>query len=201
MAFSESVSESGIINTARLEPATADAMSGFAHFPDGGNVVVSDGLISQDSSGCAPDTKRSIRRMRARNEKICPIDRFQLNNGEEKGHQIPPTAPNAQEGGGGQNSGGNGEPQRRLLFPPKDDTMSYLFMPVENRPKRDSEICPDHLHPVPVCGRPSDAYALIYPDTADLTIEPCYPCTYFSALSFYYDKPVKTLCFQHVDED
>lgn len=188
MAFSESLPESGIINTARLAPGTTDASSGFAQFPDGGNVVVSDGLISQGSSGCTPDTKGRIHRMRARNEWICPIGRLQLNNGEEKGRQTLPTAPNAQQGGAGQNSGGNGEPKRRLLFPPKDDTMSYLFMPVGNRPKQDSEICPDNMHPVPVCGRPSDAYALMYSDTADLTIEPCYPCRCFYTLGFYYDK-------------
>lgn len=188
MAFSESVPESGIINTARLAPATTDASSGFAQFPDGGNVVTSDEFISQGSSGCAPDTKRRIRRMRAMNEKICPVDRLQLNNGEEKWRQNLPTAPNSQQGGGGQDSVGNGEQKRRLLFPAKDDTMSYLFMPVENRPKQNLEICPDRMHPVPVCGKVSDAYALMYPDTADLTIEPCYPCTFFSALSFSYDK-------------
>lgn len=179
MGFSEPLPESGITNTAKLAPATTDESSQLAQFPDGGNLVSSDELIAQGSSGCASDTKRLPRRMRARDEKICPIDRLQLNNGEEKGPQPLPTAPNAQQEGGGPNGDENGRPKRRLLFPPKDDTMSYLFMPVANRPQPNSEICPDLMHPVPVCARPINAYALMYPDVSDLTIDPCYPCTFF----------------------
>ena len=188
MDFSESLPESGIINTPRLAPATTDSSSEFTQFPDGGNLASSDELIAQGSSGCAYDAKRLPRRMRARNEKICPIDRLQLNDGEDKGPQPLPTAPNAQQGGGGPDSGGNGRPKRRVYFPPKDDTMSYLFMPVENRPRPNSEICQDPMHPVPVCARPVNAYALMYADIPNLTIDPCYLCTFFSALSFFHDK-------------
>lgn len=188
MDFSESLPEGGIINTPKLAPATTDASSEFSQFPDGGNLASSDELIAQGSGGCASDTKRPPRRMRARDGKICPIDPLQLNDGEEKGPQSPPTAPNAQQGGGGPDSGENGKPKRRVLFPPKDDTMSYLFMPLENRPKPDSNICPDSMHPVPVCARPINAYALMYPESPGLTIDPCYPCTFFSALSFFHEK-------------
>lgn len=198
MAFSEQAPQSGIINTATLAPANPDASSEFAQIPDGGNVVSSDELVAQGSNDCGSDTKRLPRKMRARNEKVCPIDSLPLNNGEENGRQLLPTVPNAQQGGGGQNSGGNGEPKRRLLFPPKDDTNSYLFIPDENRPKRNANLCPEPMHPVPVCGRPSDASALMYPDTADLTIDPCYPCTFFCCLELF--PMINPFCFQHGDE-
>lgn len=180
IAFSDPVPESGITNTASLVPASRDAGSEFAQIPDDGNVVSSDELVAQGNYDCGSDTKRLPRKMRARDGQICPADSLQLNNGEENVRHSSPTAPNAQQGGGGQNSGGNPEPKRRLLFPPKDDTNAYLFVPNENRPKPNSDICPDPMHPVPVCGQSSDAYDLMYPDTADLTIEPCYPCTFAS---------------------
>lgn len=165
IAFSDPLPESGIINTASLAPATpADASSKFAQIPEDGSVVSSDELgAAQGSIGYGSNTKRLSRKMRTGDEKMCLIDGFQLNNGEENVRQLSPTVPNAQQGGAGQNSGENGEPQRRLLFAPKDDTNSYFFVPNGNRPRRNSEICPKPMHPVPVCGRPSDAYALIYP--------------------------------------
>ena len=175
MTFYEPLPESGTVNTASLAPATPDAFASIAVW---GNAESSDELVAQGNNDCAADTKRLPRKMRARDENMCSVDNLQLNNGEESGSQLPPTAPNAQQGQSGQNSGGIGEPKRRLLFPPKDDTNSYLFIPDEYRPKRNSDICPEPKHPVPVCGRPSDAYDLIYPDTAGLTIDPCFPCTF-----------------------
>lgn len=185
MDFSESLPESRIINTPSLAPATTDSSSGFAQFPDGGSLASSDEIIPQGNSGCPSDTKRLPRRMRARNEKMCPIDRLQLNGGRDKGPQPLPTPPNAQQGGGGPDSGENGTPKRRIFFPPKDDIFSYLFMPVENRPKPNSEICQNPMHPVPVCARPINAYALMY-ENPGLTIDPCYLCTFFSVLSFFF---------------
>lgn len=179
ITFSYPVAESGITNAAILAPANPDASSEFAQIPDGGNVVSLDELVAQGSNDCGSGTKRLPRKMRARDKKICPIDSLQLNNEEENVRQLFLTTPKAQQDRDGENSGGNGEPKRRLLFSPKDDTNSYLFVPDENRPKRNSDICPEPMHPVPVCGRPSDAYTLMYPDTADLTIEPCYPCTFY----------------------
>lgn len=189
IAFADPVPlpESGTTNTAAsLAPATPDASSEFAQIPDGGNnEVSSDELVAQASSnGCRSNTKRLSRKMRARDDLMCPIDGFQLNNGEDNSvRQLSPTLPNAPQGGGsGQNSGGNGEPQRRLLFAPKDDTNSYFFLPNRNRPNQNSEICPEPMHSVPVCGRPSDAYDMIYADNSGLTIDPCYPCTFFHLL-------------------
>lgn len=178
IAFSEQLPESGIINTATPAPATPDASKEFADIPVWGNAVSSGELVAQGNNDCATDTRRIPRKMRARDEKICPMDSLQFKTGEENGRQPPQTSPNAQQGEHGQNNGGIGEPKRHLLFPPKDDAKSYLFIPDENRPKRNSDICPEPMHPVPVCGRPSDAYALIYPDIAGLTIEPCYTCTF-----------------------
>lgn len=196
IAFSDPVPESGVTNTASLASATPDASREFAQIPEDGNIVGSAELVAQGSNGCGSNPKRISRKMRARDWEMCPIDGFQLNNGEENVRQLPPTVPNAQQGGGGQNSGGNGEPQRRLLFAPNDDTNSYFFVPNGNRPKRNSEICPEPMHPVPVCGRPSDAYALMYADTTGLTIEPCYPCTFLSStLSFF--QLIEAHSFQH----
>lgn len=198
IAFSDPLPESGIINTASLAPATpADASSKFAQIPDDGNVVSSDELgAAQGSIGYGSNTKRLSRKMRTGDEKMCPIDGFQLNNGEENVRQLSHTVPNAQQGGAGQISGENCEPQRRLLFAPKDDTNSYFFVPNRNRPKRNSEICPKPMHPVPVYGRSSDAYALIYPNTTDLTIEPCYHYMFLSStLSFF--QLIVAYCFRH----
>lgn len=183
IAFSDPVPDIGITNhAASLAPATPGATSEFALIPSGGNVVSSDELVAQASSGCGSNTKRLPRKMRARDEMMCPIDGFQLNDGEENVRQLLPIVPNAQQGGGGQNSGGNGEPQRRLLFAPKDDANSYFFVPKRNRPKQNSEICPEPMHSVPVCGRPSDASALMDADNSHLTIEPCYPCKFLSSI-------------------
>lgn len=181
IAFSDPVPKSGITNAASLAPATPGASSEFALIPDGGNVVSSDELVAQASNGCGSNTKGLSRNVRARrDEMMCPIDGFQLNDGEENVRQLFPIVPNAQQGGGGQNSGGgNGEPQRRLLFAPKDDTNSYFFVPKRNRPNQNSEICPEPMRSVPVCGRPSDAYTAMDTDNSDLTIEPCLPCTFF----------------------
>lgn len=180
------VAESGITNTAAsLRPATQDAISEFAQIPNGSNnEVSSEELVAQTSNGCRSNNKRLSRKMRARDELMCPIDSFQLNNDWEDNsvrQQSPPSVLNApQSGGDGQNSGGNGEePTRRLLLAPKDDTNSYFFLPDRNRPKRNPEICPEPMHTVPVCGRPSDAYDMIYADNSGLTVDPCYPCTSF----------------------
>lgn len=179
------VPEGGITNTASLAHATQDASSEFAQIPGDGTEVSSDELVAQTSNGCRSNSKRLSRKMRARDELMCPIDGFQLNNGDDNVRQPSPTSPKApQGGGGGQNSGGNGEPRRRLLFAPKDDTNSYFFLPNRNRAKQNSEICPEPMHSVPVCGRPSDAYAIYYTDNSDLTIEPCYPCTFFIIFLF-----------------
>lgn len=200
IAFSDPVPESGITNAASLAHATPGADSEFALLPDGGNVVSSDELVAQAASnGCGSNTRRLSRKMRARSdEMMCPIDGFQLNDdGKENVRQLlSPTVPNAQQSGGGPNSGGNGEPQRRLMFAPKDDTNAYFFVPKRNRPKQNSEICPEPMHSVPVCGRPSDAYdALMDTANSHLTIEPCYPCTFFIfyislAFSQLIEKPI-----------
>lgn len=82
ITFSNPVPESGVTNTASLAPATPDASSEFAQIPAGGNGVSSEELVAQASNSWRSNTKRSSRKMRARDEKICPIDGFQLNNGE-----------------------------------------------------------------------------------------------------------------------
>lgn len=123
MSFSEPLPESGTINTASLAPTTPDARNEFVINPAVGNAVSSDGLVAQGSNDSAPDTKRLPRKIRARDEKMCPLDKLQLNNGEENGRQPPPTGPNAQQGGSRQNSGRWPKPKPRLLFPPQDDEM------------------------------------------------------------------------------
>lgn len=108
---------------------------------------------------------------------MCPMDKLQLNNGEENERQPPPTGPNAQQDGSRQNSGGRPKPKLCLLFPPQDDEMSYMFIEAYERPKPNSEICPEPMHLVPVCGTPIDAYDLVY--LVDLTIEPSFLHVYF----------------------
>lgn len=139
--------------------------------------------VAQGSNRCASDTERLPRRMRARDDKSCAADLLQLNNGEKKGRQRSPVEPNAQQGGGGQNSDGNDYPDRRVILPSEDDIVQNLFIPKENRPKPNSELCPGFLHPIPVCAKPSDAYLSIYPVPGRLTLDPCYPCKFFFSAS------------------
>lgn len=163
----------------RLALANSDGSSEFAQSPSGSNVVSSEIPIAQGSSRCAFDTKRFPGRMRARDERSCAADLLQLNHGEEKGRQLLPVEPNAQQGGGGQNNDGSGHPDRRVILPSKDDIVQNLFIPEENRPRPNSELCSDPLHPIPVCAKPSGAYLSIYPVPGRLMVNPCYPCTFF----------------------
>lgn len=178
MVSSEWVPSNGITNSARLALAKSNGRSEFT--PDGSNVVSSKISINPGSSRCAVDTKRLPRRMRARDVKSCTAaDILQLHNGEEKGRPFLPVEPKVQQGGGGQNSDGSGYPERRVILPSTDDIVQNLFIPEENRPKPNSQLCPDPLHPVPVCGKPGDAYLSTYPVPGRLIVDPCYPCTCF----------------------
>ena len=195
MAPSESVLDNEIINSPTLALATTDGVSEFAQPPNGGNGVSSDMLIAQGSSGCASSSERLPRKIRARDEKICPTDRLQLNGGEEKGR---PAAPNGQQDGGGQNSGGSGDPKPQVMIPPKDAKLPYVFMPKGDRPKEDPELCPVAMYPVPVCGRPSDAYISTSPYPGQLTVDPCYRCMFFFShldLFFHDDSAQKVFFF------
>lgn len=186
MVSSEWVPGNGITNSARPALANSDGRNEFIQPPGGSNVVSSEIPIAQGRSRCAFDTKGLPRRMRARGGESCAADLLQLNNGEEKGRQLLPVEPNAQQGGGGQNNDGSGYPDRRVILPSTDDIVQDLFIPKENRPKPNSELCPDPLHPVPVCGKPSNAYLSIYPVPGRLTVNPCYLCTFFSSVSIFF---------------
>lgn len=186
MVSSEWVPGNGITNSARLALANSDGSSESAQPPGGSNVVSSEIPIAQGSSRCAFGTKRLPRRIRARGKESCAADLLQLNNGEEKGRQLLPVEPNTQQGGGGQNNDGSGYPDRRVILPSTDDIVQNLFIPKENRPKPNSELCPDPLHPIPVCGKPSDAYLSIYPVPGRLTVNPCYLCMFFSTVSICF---------------
>lgn len=177
MVTSKWVPGNGITNIARLALANSDGSSKFEQTPGGSNLVSSEILISQGTHRCAFDTKQLPRRIRARDESSCAAEFLQLNNGEEKGRQFHLVEPNAQQGGAGQNDDGSDYPERRVILPSENDILQNLFIPKESRPKPNSELCPDPLHPVPVCGKPSDAYLSIYPVPGRLIVDPCYPCT------------------------
>lgn len=79
---------------------------------------------------------------------MCPMGKLQLNNGEEIGRQ---PGPNAQQGDSRQNSGGRPKPKPRVLFPPQDDEMSYMFIEAYKRPKPNSAICPEPHRRIRFC--------------------------------------------------
>lgn len=176
-----------ITNNARLALATSDGRSEFALPPDESNLVSSEISIAQGSSRCAGDIKRLPRRMRAKEVDSCPADILQLNDGERNGRRLSiPVVPDAQQGGGGPNSPKS--PKRRVVIPSTDDLVQLLFIPKENRPKPNPQICPKPLHPIPVCGKPSDVYFSINPAPGGLMVDPCYPCKFilfFSGLHLF----------------
>lgn len=177
MAPSEPLLENGISDTPELALDSADGSSEFAQTPPkGGDIVNPDGILVQGGNGCPSDTRIHPRRARARDEQMCPkiLLRPNREGGEER--TLFHVSPNAQEGGGGQNTGGNGDPRPGIIITPEDSKLPYLFIPEENRPKENSEVCPDAMHPVPVCGRPSDTYLSSYSYPNQLTVDPCYPC-------------------------
>lgn len=65
-----------------------------------------------------------------------------------------------------------------ITIPPEDSKLPYLFIPEQDRPKKNPDLCPDPMHPVPVCGRPTDTYLSSSEDTSlnQFTLDPCYPC-------------------------
>lgn len=155
------------------------------------------GCPSSDNTRSTSYPRSSRKKIRARNDKkMCPKN-FLLprppppkspNGGEEGGEQDRRTRPqlslpkeDEQKKNSGDSGGRNGdrdpsEPPA-IMIPPDDSKLPYLFMPEENRPKRNPELCTDPMHPVPVCGRPSDTYPLphTYPNN-QFNIDPCYPC-------------------------
>ena len=173
----------------------------------GGDVMRSDISISNGSGGggggCASNNKGLSRRIRARDEKSC-VENFLpfSSSGEEeeigpRQQLLPIKPPNAQQGGGGggQNSGGDGsgdERKFRVVLPRTHDLLQFLFIPRENRPTRDSEVCPDPSRPFPICGRPGDAYITSNPIAPGLVVDPAYLCTLslplllLDYLYFYY---------------
>lgn len=185
IASLKSMPENEIYDIPRPASANTDGVSEFAQsVTEGGNGVNPDKLVDQNS--CTSNRKRLSRRIRARDEDMCPTDRFQLNDGEQKGRQILPEAPNAQQDEGVRNSGGSGKPKFHLAIPPKDAQLPYMFIPEEHRPKENRELCPEIMHPVPVCGRPSDAYISTYPYRNQLIVDPCYRCMCFLCLELRF---------------
>lgn len=177
MASSGPVLKNGIPNTSGLALATADGSSEFAQPPPNrGDVVSSDGIVVQGGSGCSSNTITHPRRIRARDEMKCPTNLFRPNGEEEKERNLLHFTPDAQENGGGQNTGGSGDPERRLAIPPEDSKLPYLFIPEEDRPKENLELCPEATYPVPVCGNPRDTYVSSYLYPNQLIIDPCYRC-------------------------
>lgn len=169
----------------------------------GGDVMRSDITISNGSGGgggrCASfNNGLSRRRIRARDEKSCVEKNFLPfgSSGEEEeeeanGRQLlpPPVRPNAQQqggggDGGGQNSGGggSGEPKFRVVLPRMNDLLQFQFLPRDNRPKRDSQHCPDPLRPFPICGRPGDSYITSNRIAPGLVVDPAYLCTFVLSL-------------------
>lgn len=189
MAPSEPLLENGILNPPGLALASADDSSEFARTPPkGGDIVNPDGILVQGGIGCPSDTRTHPRRVRARNKNTCPINLLRPNGEGEQERTLLHVPPNAQEGGDGQNTGGNGDPKPVIVITPEDSQLPYLFIPEENRPKENSEVCPEAMYPVPVCGRPSDTYLSSYTYPNQLTVDPCYPCMkffFFSILSFF----------------
>lgn len=177
MASSGPVLKNGIPNTSGLALATADGGSEFAQPPPNrGDVVSSDGIVVQGGSGCSSNTITHPRRIRARDEMKCPTNLLRPNGEEEKERNLLHVTPNAQENRGGQTNGGSGDPESRLAIPPEDSKLPYLFIPEEDRPKENLELCPEATYPVPVCGNPSDTYISSYLYPNQLIIDPCYRC-------------------------
>lgn len=176
MAAFEPVLQNEIPGTPSVALSTADGSSEFARLPpNGGDIVSFDEIFIQGGSGCPSDTRTHPRRIRVRDEKFCPASFLQPNGEEGKEHTRLHASPDAQEGSK-QNTGGNGDPKPPAVIPPKDSKLPYLFIPEEDRPKENLELCPEAMYPVPVCGRPSDAYTSSYPYPNELTVDPCYPC-------------------------
>lgn len=111
MAASEPVLQNGIPGTPSVALSTADGSSEFARPPSNrGDVLSLDGILIQGGSGCNSDTRTHPRRIRVRDEKMCPANFLQL-SGEE---------------GSKQNTGGNGDPKPPVMIPPKDSKLPYL---------------------------------------------------------------------------
>lgn len=187
MASSKPELKNGTPDTSGLSLATADGSIEFAQAPPNrGDVVSPDGILVQGGSGCSSDTRTRPRRIRARDEMLCPTNLFRPNG--EGGQERTPlhVTPNTQEDGGGQNTGGSGDSEPRLSIPPEDSKLPYLFVPEENRPKENPDLCPAAMYPVPVCGRPSDTYlsTYLYPD--QLIVDPCYRCMKFFFVLFIF---------------
>lgn len=173
-------------STAQLAlPTTAGGIE-VAQFPGGGDVMSSDLSISNDSGGCASDTKRLPRRIRAREGNSCEADFLHFSSGEENGRQLLPVKPNAQQGGGGQNSGGSGDPEFHVVLPRAHDVIQFLFIPRENRPKINLELCPDPTRPFPICGRPMDTYMSTNRVAAGLVVDPAYLCMFSPPLRYFF---------------
>lgn len=136
-------------------------------------------LEAQGSNDCAPDTKRLPRKIRPRDEKMCPMDKLQLNNGEETGRPASPLGPNAQQGGSRQNSGGQPKPRPRLLIPQGwwNVICTYSYIEAYEMPKPNSENFPEEANR-------RIRFRIVYPNPTDSTIEPCHFYT-FSALNFF----------------
>lgn len=160
-------------------PTTAGS-SEIAQPPGGGDVLISDISFPNGSGGCASDTNRFPRRIRARDVKSCVGNFRQFSSGEENGRQLPSVKPSAQQGGGALNSGGSGDPEFRVKLPKEHDLLQFLFIPRENRPTRNPELCPDPGRPFPICGRPWDTYTSINRVAAGLVVDPAYLCTFSS---------------------
>lgn len=189
--------ENGVPDTPGLAISSADGSSEFAQTPPkGGDIVNPDGILVQGGNGCPSDTRTHPRRVRARNEKMCPTNLLRPNGEGEQERTLLHVPPNAEEGGGGQNTGGNGDPKPDIIIVPEDSKLPYLFIPEENRPKANPEVCPEPKYPVPVCGRPSDTYLSSYSDPNQLTVDPCYPCMkFFFLFLFFYNSHLEFFYF------
>lgn len=180
MASSQPLLSIEIPDTPRLALATTDGSSEFAQPPPSGvDLVNPDEILVQGGSGCTSDTRTHSRRIRAKHEKMCPTNLPRPNGEEEQGRTLLHVSPNAQEDGGGQNTGGNDDPRPGVIIPPEDSKLPHLFIPEVNRPKKNPELCPEALYPVPVCGRPGDTYISSYPYPIQLTVDPCYICMWY----------------------
>lgn len=158
----------------------------------GGDVMRSDITISNGSGGgCASNKNGLSRRIRARDEKSCVEKNFLpfSSGGEEENERqlLPFVKPKAQQqggGGGGQNSGGGSDESKfRFMLPRMNDFLQFQFIPIENRPKRDSDVCPEPLRPFPICGRPGDSYITSNRVAPGLVVDPAYLCTLSLLLS------------------
>lgn len=171
-------------------PTTAAGRSEIAQPPGGGDVLISDISFPNGTGRCASDTNGFPRRIRARDVKSCVGNFRQFSSGEENGRQLPPVKPSAQKGGGGLNSGGSGDPEFRVKLPKEHDLLQFLFIPRENRPTRNPELCPDPGRPFPICGRPWDTYTSINRVAPGLVVDPAYLCTFSSYPPFFFFFPI-----------